>query len=326
MTTPAHPKRKRQNNVSPAKVMELPGDICKHCDGKCTETGESSKAIQCEICYSWVHATCDGLSIEEYDLFNKLSATVSNIAYCCNLNHCYSCLTQLIAKPHGGTSKDLDQVLKPVVDNHALLQESISKVSSKIEELISQYSELKVKINHLSENMDVSDGVTTTNLNQGITSNSIASIAATLVNEEKEKEKRQFNLILHNIKEPDDTDSSKRKEEDTCAAISTFRDYLDVTVSITKCLRIGKKRDDPNKPRLLKITVSSLDEKVTVLRNKVRLRNQDNPEYIRKVFITPDLTPTEQKKNKELRSQLAEMNKVANLYRIKNGEIVQKEK
>ena len=63
-----------------------------------------------------------------------------------------------------------------------------------------------------------------------------------------------------------------------------------------------------------------------MLRNKLRLRNQDNPEIIRKVFITPDLTPLEQKRNKELRSQLAEMNKVANMYRIKNGEIVRKEK
>ena len=73
---------------------------------------------------------------------------------------------------------------------------------------------------------------------------------------------------------------------------------------------------------MLIINVSSLDEKVAVLRNKLRLQKQDNPEYIHKVFITPDLTPTEQKKNKELRPQLAEMNKVANLYKIKNGEIV----
>ena len=63
-----------------------------------------------------------------------------------------------------------------------------------------------------------------------------------------------------------------------------------------------------------------------MLRNKLRLRNQDNPEIICKVFITPDLTPLEQKRNKELRSQLAEMNKVANIYRIKNREIVWKEK
>ena len=52
------------------------------------------------------------------------------------------------------SSKELDQVLKPVIDKHALLQESILKaslnVSSKIEELNSQYSELKkTSINYL---------------------------------------------------------------------------------------------------------------------------------------------------------------------------------
>lgn len=124
--------------------------------------------------------------------------------------------------------------------------------------------------------MDCSEGATT-NLHQGITS---ASFVATLVNEEKEKEKGQFYLILHNIKESDDTDSSKWKEEDACAAISIFKDYLDVTASITKCFRIGKKHEYSNKPHLLKITVGSLDEK-------------ENPEHIRKLFITLDLTPTE---------------------------------
>ena len=106
------------------------------------------------------------------------------------------------------TCKDLDQVLKPVADNHTLLQESILKVSSKIEELNSWYSDLKVKIDHLSKNLVCSEGATT-NLYQGISSDSIASIVVTLANEEKEKEKRWFNLILHNIKESDDTDSSK---------------------------------------------------------------------------------------------------------------------
>ena len=84
-------KRKRLNKGSPAKTLELPGEIYKHCNEKCNESGEGSKAIQCKLCYSWVHALAmDYVSLEEYDLFNKLSASVINIAYCCNLNHCYS--------------------------------------------------------------------------------------------------------------------------------------------------------------------------------------------------------------------------------------------
>ena len=67
----ATPKRKRKNAASPAKVMELPGDMCKLCNKKFTESGEDSKTIliQCEICYSWVHGTCDGLSIEQYRIY-----------------------------------------------------------------------------------------------------------------------------------------------------------------------------------------------------------------------------------------------------------------
>ena len=60
--------------------MDLPGDICKICNNKCTESGEDSKAIQCEICYAWVHATCDGMSSEQYDLFNQLSAAREMLA------------------------------------------------------------------------------------------------------------------------------------------------------------------------------------------------------------------------------------------------------
>ena len=55
------------------------------------------------------------------------------------MNHCYSCLNQLVANPYGQeigqilkpvVAEEIGQVLKPVVDNHASLQESISKVSS----------------------------------------------------------------------------------------------------------------------------------------------------------------------------------------------------
>ena len=65
-------------------------------------------AIKCEICYSWVHVTCDGSSMEKYDLYLKLSTSVFNVVYCCNLNQCYS---QLVVRPHNEASKDLDQVL-----------------------------------------------------------------------------------------------------------------------------------------------------------------------------------------------------------------------
>jgi len=61
-----------------------------------------------------------------------------------------------------------------------------------------------------------------------------------------------------------------------------------------------------------------------ILRNKIKLREQKNPENIRKIFINVDLTPLEQRRNRQLRDKLKEMNKNTNRYIIKNGAIVQR--
>ena len=50
--------------------------------------------------------------------------------------------------------------------------------------------------------------------------------------------------------------------------------------------------------------------------------NKEHPTHIKKVFITPDLTPQQQAKNKRLRAKLSELNK---LEKIKNGKIVLKD-
>ena len=98
-----------------------------------------------------------------------------------------------------------------------------------------------------------------------------------------------------------------------------LQEVLKVPCSITKAFRIGKKKD---KPHLLKVSVQYLEEKTNILRNKRKLKDSNNAEKVRKVYITPDLSPSEQANNKVLRRQLADMNKVSNVYMIKNGKIV----
>jgi len=66
-----------------------------------------------------------------------------------------------------------------------------------------------------------------------------------------------------------------------------------------------------------KITVRLLDEKRAILRHKLRLREEKNPDYVRNLFITPDLTPSEQKESKAMRLKLTHMNKGAKKFRIK---------
>ena len=38
--------------------------------------------IQCEICYRWVHASCEGIPKEKYKLFNQVIGEIPNLVYC----------------------------------------------------------------------------------------------------------------------------------------------------------------------------------------------------------------------------------------------------
>jgi len=114
-----------------------------------------------------------------------------------------------------------------------------------------------------------------------------------------------------------------RKQHDIEKVTSIVDKYLAVKCSVANAMRLGK-RQQGVKPRLLKVTLASIQEKKSILRNKIHLRKEDNPQEIKKIFNTPDLTPAEQKKNKNLREELANLNKDGRKYMIKNGIIVQR--
>ena len=200
------------------------------------------------------------------------------------------------------------------------MDQKLKAIESKLCQKIDDIKKCLKSYHTSLEEMECSDLPSTS---QAIARDSVASITATLVIEEREKKRRQLNLALHNIEESSSSDGAVRNSEDIQKVKSIFEKYLDVSVSITKAFRIGKKR---SRPQLLKVVVCSLDEKISVLKNKMKLRGSGNPEDIRKVFVTSDLTPTEQAKNKALRTHLVEMNKEGNIYKIKSGKTVRREK
>ena len=61
-------------------------------------------------------------------------------------------------------------------------------------------------------------------------------------------------------------------------------------MTITNVFCLGQKS---TKARLLKISVSGIDEKAAILKN-IKLRTKENPNDVRSLFIIPDLTPSEQ--------------------------------
>ena len=77
-------------------------------------------------------------------------------------------------------------------------------------------------------------------------------------------------------------DASARKSDDINKVTSLFSDYLGVTCSVTNAVRIGKKG---TKPHLLKVSVSNLQEKISILWSKMKLRDKNLPEHITSILL-----------------------------------------
>ena len=182
-------------------------------------------------------------------------------------------------------------------------------------------SQLSTEAQSSSPNMNTNEPIPLSKPTQ-VSNADINTTVASFLAEEKEKDRRRLNLIVHQLAESDETDAQKRKECDVKETSDIIQKYLGVSATLTNPVRLGIKGA---KPRLLKISVSSRQEKAQILKNCTKLRNKEHPSNIQKIYITPDLTPKEQQANKALRSQLDEMNKPDKLYKIKNGKIVRRE-
>ena len=99
------------------------------------------------------------------------------------------------------------------------------------------------------------------------------------MNEEKERERRRLNLIIHNAPESTADVPESHKTEDIERATDIFNVYLGAKTTVTKALRLGKKTESADKPRLMKITVDTLESKVYILRNYTKFWSADQSSY-----------------------------------------------
>jgi len=106
-----------------------------------------------------------------------------------------------------------------------------------------------------------------------VTVESIASMAAAIVSEEKEREKRKLNLIVYNFPESTSTEASIRKNKDTQNVRSLINKYGGVDAHINNATRIGKQTGGP---RLMKVTLLTREEMIRILRNKFNSRNKEH--------------------------------------------------
>jgi len=276
-------------------------ELCVSCQKDVEDDG-----VECEWCYKWEHRECAGLTNDEYLV---LSNSNSKIMFFCSL--CYSKVPFSLNMERKAASQQ------------SALEQRLQSIEDKLKNLGSFCASLNDTSGSLESSSSM-DSSSHQNQPRPVNNISTSEVLSSFINEEKERSKRRLNLIVHNVPEPSAESGLERKSEDINTVSSIFDKFLGAKVKVKNANRIGRRSDNQSRPRLIKVSVDSEQDKAVILRNCTKLRDKGNPEDIQKVYITPDLTPREQQGNKALRFRLAEMNKSEKKYWIKNGRIVQR--
>ena len=147
--------------------------------------------------------------------------------------------------------------------------------------------------------------------------------------EEVEKDKRKKNIIIHMFPEGESSNIEETKEHDTRELLKVLKKHTEVNLEsaeITNIFRIGKQDNNNRNPRLLCVTLSTVERKWEIIEIASKLK-EASEEIIQKMFISPDMTFKERNENKKIRNELAaRRNRGEKDLVIRRGKIVKRQK
>jgi len=295
----SQPRNKRTcPNDSPDsrdQLLSKDVDICVHCKKKCTQTCE---ALQCDLCSSWVHASCEGFTKKQYASISQFTNSFDNLMFYCRLNNCVSRSKQLIFTRVETSltfpTQSSEETLQSLVEEQDSLRQALSQLSQQVKELCCSNQTLEKEIK-----------TTSASINQppSLANPAPAPILnpSEVVNEYLDRERRKNNLILYNLPEPMNVQTAtERSQSDLDCLSELFHSEFHIdNVEVTKCIRLGKAIQNKARPVLISVVDSA--KRSSILRNASSLCKS---EHHKNVYISPDLTIKERQIAKELRAEL----------------------
>ena len=126
--------------------------------------------------------------------------------------------------------------------------------------------------------------------------------ASKIVDEYRDKERRQWNLIVYNVPEPESANSTVRKASDRDFFNSLVNTIGVGPVDIADIVRLGSKT--PNKIRPLRVQCNNMKQRRSVLANAKKLRDASSSIF-KKVYVNPDLSQKQRQIQRDLRQEVA---------------------
>ena len=215
-------------SILPSKGDSTP---CLTCNKPATEN-----SFECIWCERLQHSDCLKINVKQY---SGLSDLPTNIVFFCS-----ECLCKLPSTllSYDRTNEACERIEKKIDSVEVTL-------SNKFASLADQLSNLSSKLSHGAQELSSEMAGEDQPLNQEspcqtpLSVESIASMTASIVSEEKEKEKRKLNLIVHNYPEPMSTDPQARKKKDIENIRTLLNQYVNVPATIINAIRLGKRSE-----------------------------------------------------------------------------------
>ena len=195
--------------------------------------------------------------------------------------------------------------------------DNISDVQNKImsyAEIISSKSSSTNQSEVISEMNKTIEGLKT-DLN-----NKISNEKASAKEHELIKIKKN-NVCLFNVPESSETERTKAYQDDINTVNSILQNKIVITKEDIKEF-YRKETINKNKPRPIVIKLKTFGKKLELLRLRNLFHKKDSNKN--QIFISPDRTPRQQTKHKELLEELKERSKTEEGLMIRNEKIVQK--
>ena len=306
-------------------------DHCKDCR---KIIYSETKALNCNFCFKWVCTEC--LEVPD-DLYTVLVQNPKSLL----LVPCKDCSSQIsslqemrdtlnevkanqaetkeqldnlsrVSKINqDGTKKQLDNLNKKMLNLSKDLQKSVKEtVKSEVDsQLGAKFLQVEAELNdqmdrrfeEIKKGKQAISGVTG---DGAVSQDEIRDIVREAYKEEKMKDSKKPNLVIFNVPEKKTKDWQERKRNNMELVLKVLNFLLDmdnIESKIVKVVRMGKWEDEKIRP--IKVVLTDPDTKYKFLQKSYKLSEADD-EILKRVRISPDRTPSEIQRYKELRKEL----------------------
>ena len=307
-------KTKKNPNI---KVREAEKSSEERAGGKdyCLDCGkpvlETQLGIECEACCFWHHLECEDVSDDVYEFMCDNADNPSIAWYCKKYAASGKRFKEMLIKMNEKQDERVDQLEMYVKKR---MDEMVGTMSKQIDELRNAMNKnpeksktwssvvaVEKKVDKIIEAVEKQKG--DSDQLQGCVQNAVRMELQEDKEEMEEINKRKNNIIIHGLRESSDADGNTRNLFDEEVVTDLLHELKCDTVSVQEIIRLGKFEADKDKPRPVKLVVSSEQQKEKVLYSTKNLKGRRDKGFDI-VFLHQDLTVKQRKKRQALVQQL----------------------